>query len=339
MFEDMTYENILDDMLSQVTSDVDKREGSVIYDALAPCAYKLAEQYYQLSNFIDLFFVDTAVGEYLDRKALDYGLERKEATQAIRKVETTGEIEIGTRLGLEDTTYVIIEKISDTEYKAECEQYGEEGNRYSGGLENIDNVSGVTATLTDIITSGEDEETDDNFRKRIYAYIQQPATSGNAYQYKQWALEVSGVGDAKVIPLANGPGTVKVLIVDSNMEIDETLEQTVYEYIESVRPIGAKVTVDSPKGVKIDVTADIVLDGSKTLSEVTASFTETLQDYLKSTVFRTYSISYAKIGSALLDAEGVEDYSNLLINGGVSNISISEDEIPVIGNINLMEVV
>ena len=54
MYEEMTYENILQQMLSRVTSDVDKREGSVIYDAMAPAAYFLADQYFQLEHFLDL---------------------------------------------------------------------------------------------------------------------------------------------------------------------------------------------------------------------------------------------------------------------------------------------
>ena len=58
MFEDKTYENILQGMLNRVSNDVDKREGSVIYDALAPAAYFLADQYFQLSNFVDLVFAD-----------------------------------------------------------------------------------------------------------------------------------------------------------------------------------------------------------------------------------------------------------------------------------------
>ncbi|SHH76205.1 Uncharacterized phage protein gp47/JayE [Caloranaerobacter azorensis DSM 13643] len=348
MWEDMTYENILNDMLNRVPNNVDKRPGSIIYDALAPCAYKLAETYFKLNNFIDLFFVDTAVGEYLNRKAADYGITRKPATKAIRKIVTTGPVDIGTRWGLEDTTYVIIEKISDTEYKAECEQYGEIGNIYTGELNNIDNVNGITATLTDILISGEDEETDDNFRRRIYAYLQKPATSGNANHYKQWALEVPGVGGAKVFSLWNGPGTVKVLIVDSDMNIDETLEQSVYEYIESVRPIGATVTVDSPIEKVINVSANIKLNRSKTLNEVVTNFTNLFIEYLKSTVFKTYNaynegtsitISYAKIGSILLATEGVDDHSNLLINEGTSNITIGNDEIPIAGTINLTEVV
>ena len=198
MFEEMTYENILNDMLSRVTSDVDKREGSVIYDALAPCAYKLAEMYFQLSNYANLFFTDTAVGEFLDRKAADHGIVRKPATKAVRKVVTTGSVDIGTRWGLNGTTYIITTKISETEYEAECEQYGELGNAYTGELDNIDYVNGVTATLTDIITSGEDEETDENLRLRLYVYLQRPATSGNADNYIQWALEVPGVGNVKV---------------------------------------------------------------------------------------------------------------------------------------------
>lgn len=339
MFEDMTYENILNDMLSRVPSDVDKREGSIIYDALAPTAYKLAEVYFILNNFINLVLVDTAVGEYLDRIVATHGITRKAATKAIRKIETNGQVDIGTRWGLEDTTYVVIEKISNTEYKAECEQYGEIGNVYSGELENIDNISGITAILTDIITSGDEEETDDNLRARFYKLVQAPSTSGNADNYVQWALEVPGVGDAKVFPLWNGPGTVKVLIVDSNMDIDETLEQKVYDYIETVRPIGATVTVDSPVGIGIDVSADIVLDGSRTLNEVKNDFANSFAEYLKETVFEIYSVSYARIGSILLSTPGVADYSNLLINNDTSNVIIDEMEIPIVGTIALSEVV
>ncbi len=328
MFEDMTYENILNDMLSRVPNDVDKREGSIIYDALAPCAYHLAQTYFQLSNYVDLFFAGTAVGEFLDRKAADYGLERKPATKAVRKIETTGPVDIGTRWGLEGTTYVITEKISDTEYKAECEQPGEIGNQYAGELENIDNVSGVTATLTDIIVSGEDEETDENFRLRIFAYLQRPATSGNADHYRQWALEVPGVGDAKVFPLWNGPGTVKVLIVDSNKQIDETLEQPVYNHIENVRPIGAAVTVDSPTELNISVTAKVSLSPGYTAPMVQNAFIQALDQYRKDITFKDNHISHAYVGKLLFDTPGVIDYIDLKLNGAMQNVAIGEEEVP-----------
>lgn len=339
MFEDMTYENIMADMLSRVTSDVDKREGSVIYDALAPCAYYLAQTYFNLNNFLDLVSGDTAVGEYLDRVVADYGLARKAATYAVRKVTTTGAIDAGTRWGLNGTSYMVTALLSTNVYSATCEQAGDIGNLYSGTLENIDNVSGVTATLTDIITSGDDEETDDNLRARFFAKVQAPSTSGNADSYKEWALEVANVGDAKVFPLWNGAGTVKVLVVDSNMTIDVTLPATVAAYIETVRPIGADVTVESPTSKTINVTANVILDGSQTLAEVQTAFTAALAAYLKDTIFDTYSVSYAKIGSLLLATAGIQDYNTLLVNSGTANITIADTEMPLAGVVTLTEVV
>ena len=73
----MTFEELLQGMLDRVPSDVDKRQGSVIYDALAPAAYFLAQQDFQLRNFIDLVFADTAVGEYLDRCVEAHGLSSR----------------------------------------------------------------------------------------------------------------------------------------------------------------------------------------------------------------------------------------------------------------------
>lgn len=338
MWENMTYENILNDMLSRVPSNVDKREGSIIYDALAPVAFKLAEMYFQLNHFIDLVSGDTAVGEYLDRVVADYGITRKPATKAIRKIVTTGPVDIGTRWGIEGTTYVIVEKIADTEYKAECEQYGSIGNHYSGQLDNIDNISGVTAILADIIVSGEDEETDDNLRARFFNQVRSTSTSGNIYDYKKWALEVPGCGGAKVFPLWNGPGTVKVLVVDENMEIDPDLPATVYDHIEAVRPIGASVTVESPQEKVINISADVYLDGSDTLENVQVKFAALIAEYLKSLTFEVYTVSYAKIGSLLLSVPGVADYSNLLVNGGNENIAIGEEEMPILGTVTLTEV-
>lgn len=338
MFENMTYENILDDMLSRVTSDVDKREGSIIYDALAPAAYKLAEKYFMLNNFIDLVSGDTATGEYLDRVVNDYGITRKKATYAIRKIETTMEISLGTRWGLNNTSYMIIEKISTNNYKAKCEQLGEIGNIYTGILENIDNVSGVTATLTDIIESGAEEETDDNLRSRFYQQLQAPATSGNSDNYRSWALQVEGVGDVKVFPLVDGPGTVKILVVDSNMEIDETLEEKVYNYIETVRPIGAKVIVDSPASKVVNISANVNIDGTRLLENIKQSFNSEISKYLKDITFETYIVSYAKVGSILLGIDGVLDYSDLKINNSNTNVTISESEMAIVGSIDLMEV-
>lgn len=332
-----TYEEILQGMLDKVPSNVDKREGSIIYDALSPCAYFLAQQQFQLDNFDELVFADTALGEYLDLAVADHGLTRKAATAAVRQVTTSAAITLGTVWGINEVTYTITQLLSANHYSAVCNTVGAIGNQYTGALSPISNISGVTATLGDIITSGTDIETDDALRARLYEKVRMPATSGNAYQYKQWALEVAGVGDAKVFPLDDGPGTVTVLVVDSNKAISESLPDTAAEYIETVRPIGATVTVASPTAKSITISATIILDGSKTLAEVKTAFEAALEEFLAGTVFTTYSVSYAKIGGLLLDTAGVEDYSGLTINSGTGNVTIGTKEIPVKGTVTLTE--
>lgn len=334
----MTYEALLQAMLDKVPSNVDKREGSVIYDALAPCAYFLAQQNFQLDNFPDLVFPDTAVGEYLDKAVSPFGVSRKPATAAIRKVTTTGSVDIGTRWGISNLVYAVTGVFEEGIYRAECETVGEIGNQYSGALQPVSNVSGITAELTDIIVAGTDEETDTALRERFYQKARLPATSGNAYHYKLWALEVPGVGDARVFPLDDGPGTVTILIVDSNKQVDKTLESTVSAYIEMERPIGASVTVGSPVVTALNVAASVLLDGSKTVSEVLSAFKAALESYLGGLVFTDYRISFAKVGSLLLATEGVEDYNNLKLNGASGNIVIAEKAIPIMGTVDLSEV-
>lgn len=336
----ITYEELLAAMLERVPSNVDKREGSVIYDALAPCAYFLAQQNFQLENYIDLVFPDTAVGSYLDRAVAAYGVSpRKEAACAVRKMETSGAVTLGSRWGIQELVYVVDEKIEEGVYRVICETAGEIGNQYSGAMQPVTNgISGISAELTDLITPGTDEETDEALRARFYTKVQLPATSGNAYHYKKWALEVAGVEDAKIFPLDHGPGTVTILIVGEDKKVNTALENTVAEYIETVRPIGASVTVDSPEKTAVHVSADILPDGSREKDTITEDFKEKLADYLKGLVFTDYRVSFAKVGSILLSIPGVKDYDDLRLNDTTGNIIVTEKAVPVMGTVTLTEV-
>lgn len=334
----MTYEGLLQTMLDMVPNNVDKREGSIIYDALAPCAYFLAQQSFKLDNFVDLVFSDTAIGEYLDKAVAPFGIIRKTATAAVRRMTATGTVALQTRWGISNLVYVVTDELAPNIYEVTCETVGDIGNQYSGEMQPISNVVGVTAVLEDIITAGTDEETDEAMRERLYLKVRLPATSGNIYHYQQWAMSVPGTGAAKVFPLDDGPGTVTVLVVNDDKEVSENLPVTVAEHIETVRPIGATVTVSSPEALTVDVTANVLLDGSKTVEQVKSAFTAALDAFLKSTIFTIYRVSYAKLGSLLLDTPGVEDFDAFQLNAGIGNIAVGEKQIPVIGTITLTEV-
>lgn len=342
MFEDMTYEYILADMLGRVTSDVDKREGSVIYDAVAPCAYQLAQAYFNLNNYIDLFYVDTSMDEYLDRKAADYGITRKAASYSVRRVEATGAIDVGTRWGIGETTYKIIEVLGTDIYSAVCEQPGETGNAYNGVMENIDNINGVTAVLTDIIAAGANEESDDSLRNRIKQYLTIPYQNGNTAQYLKWATDFEGVGTAKVFPLWAGGNTLKIAITNGQyLPAEASLTERFQEYIDpgstglgnGAAPVGCKVVVAGGTQLNIAVSGSIILAEGYSEAEGAAG---AIADYLASITYAKSSVSYMKIGSVLLDCPSIADLSDLTVNEGITDIPMAGDEIPVLNSLNLV---
>ncbi|MGK5506723.1 baseplate J/gp47 family protein [Brevibacillus formosus] len=78
-------------------------------------------------------------------------------------------------------------------------------------------LAGFTAVTNPSPTSdGFDAESDEDLLKRYYQRIRTPATSGNKAHYKNWAMEVQGVGDVRIVPLWDGVNTVKVIIIDSD---------------------------------------------------------------------------------------------------------------------------
>jgi uncharacterized phage protein gp47/JayE len=86
------------------------------------------------------------------------------------------------------------------------------------------------------------------------------------------------------------------------------------------------------------VSATLALTGTKTIQEIQASFEEDLVDYLKSIAFTSDpAVRYVRIGSLLLDTEGVQDYSNLLVNGGTANVAVSAGQVGVKGTVTLTE--
>ncbi|OJT72935.1 phage tail protein, partial [Clostridioides difficile] len=74
MFELMTFENIIKRMLDSVPDTFDKREGSIIYNALAPVAVELTETYIAMDELLDQTFVDTASYYYLEKRCKERGI-------------------------------------------------------------------------------------------------------------------------------------------------------------------------------------------------------------------------------------------------------------------------
>ena len=133
-----------------------------------------------------------------------------------------------------------------------------------------------------------------------------------------------------------GPGTVKVIVANDNNIVSNEIVQKCQEHIDSVRPIGASVTVITPDALDITITANIYMEEGYSSTVAKLEFEDNLNSYLMGC---DGTIVYTRIASCLGSVIGVADYSELKINGITSNISYDDEKLPMVKLIVLSEVV
>lgn len=352
----MEYKEILQRMLNRVPDTIDKREGSIIYNALAPSALELATLYFALQNNIDLVFADTSVDEYLDRLCEQVGLTRKAATYAIRKglfYDAEGElmdIDLGTRYSTNSIVYKVVERTGRGTYKLKCETAGEIGNNYTGDLIPVQYIDGLAKVeLTDILIPGENIENDDDLRERYFDSINEKAFAGNIADYKVNTKAIDGVGAVKVTPVWNGGGTVKLTILDSDFNkasnelitlVQETIDPQSSDSGIGLAPIGHEVTVVTTENTTINLSAHLTLTEGTTIESMQTQIETVISDYLLD-LRKTWEdseslvVRISQIEAKILNLDGILDIENTTINGSTSNIEIPITNIPIIGEVVL----
>lgn len=206
MYESATYEVILQRMLDRVSNKLDKRPGAVIWDTHSPTAIEFQVLYIELDQIYKETFGDTASREYLIKRAKERGLSPYPASCAVLRGEfTPSTIDVlGKRFNRDKLNFIVTAKISDGVYQVTCETAGEVGNQYLGSLIPIDYIDGLeTATLTEVLIPGEDEEGTEEFRARYYNSFNDLAFGGNLTDYQNKVKALPGVGDVKVTRVWN----------------------------------------------------------------------------------------------------------------------------------------
>ncbi|MBW6408958.1 baseplate J/gp47 family protein [Clostridium weizhouense] len=325
-------------------------EGSLIYNACMPVCMKLSQSLLDLDEATKKVFASSAVesgySQYLEMRVKEVGIERKQATYASTVVDVKGSpkanLKANSIAGIKDNRLYITQNdlVLDQDGHGEAIIKAENsGSKYNAKVGEINYLpikyNGITSIINkEAVTNGYDKESDQALYDRYLLKVQTPATSGNPSHYEQWAREVTGVGFAKCIP---GKGYVKVIITDSNKRAanKELIEET-YKHIDNVRPILAgTLEVATVKETNINITANVEIDSNVILGDIQKIFADEIQKYINDIVFKSKKISMAKLGGLLIGINGVIDYSNLKINGASDNIILGEDEIAVLGNVEL----
>jgi uncharacterized phage protein gp47/JayE len=207
MFEDTTYEVILQRMLDRVSNELDKRESSLIWDTHSSTAIELQILYIELDTLIKNSYGDTAAREFLIMLCSDRGITPESATNAVLKGEfTPTNIDVtGQRFNIGEVNYVVTEQIAAGQYKVQCEEAGVIGNQYLGDMIPMDYIQGLeTATLTEVLIPGEDEEETEHLRERYFDSFNEQTFGGNAADYLEKVRAINGVGDVKITRVWNG---------------------------------------------------------------------------------------------------------------------------------------
>ena len=350
MFESITYEVLLQRMLARVSNNLDKREGSVIYDAIAPAAVELQNVYIELDVILKETFADTSSRDYLIKRAKERGLSPEEATYAVLKGEFNIDIPIGSRFSLDDLNYIATEKISAGIYKLQCETVGIKGNSNFGTLVPIDYIKGLSsAELTELLIPGEDEEGTETFRERYLASFNPEAFGGNEADYKEKVNKIQGVGGVKVYPIWNGGGTVKLVIINSEYKKPTTelldLVQTTVDPVQNqgkglgTAPVGHVVTVVGSGEEIINIKLNNVsYQNGGSWDSVKLRALEIIDTYISELNMNWENndhiiVRISQIESRLLEIPEILDLSDTLINNVAGNFSLGPNDIAIRGDV------
>ena len=347
MFETMTYNGILKRMLAKVPSQMDKREGSIIYDALAPAAMELMGVYLELNRVMDESFADTASRQYLVQRAAERGIVPMPATYAVVKGVFNIEVSMGARFGCSGLTYRVIAKIANGEYRRQCETVGTAGNGNFGALVPIEYIDGLTsAVLTELLIPAEDDEDTEVFRARYFASFESQAFGGNRADYMEKTNAIAGVGGCKVYPVWNGGGTVKLVILDSewnrpSAELVAMVQNTVDPVVGGgtglgFAPIGHAVTVQGASNVSMDVRAKFTFVEGYDFDTAVASIRGVMDGYFEE-LRQSWEgenaliVRVSQLETRILSLPEILDIEGTTINAQSKNIVLDTHEVPVLG--------
>lgn len=366
MFESMTYESMLKDVLDNAPGGIDTRQGSIFYDAVSGILMKIAKLYTDLDLVFDLTQVDTASVEYLDIKASEYGIKRRAATNAKYNAVFEGTTpETGERFFTDGAYFTL--KSEESVLYLEAEIVGTAGNNVDAGTSAIpvNNIPGLTsASFGGILEYGTDAESDESLRIRLREKIAGPAENGNKQHYKTWCESFDGVGRARIVPLWNGPNTVKAILINPiGLPCSEATVDAVQEYIDPVTKgyttevdgkiytvgdglgegtanIGAHFTAAAAGETIINISFDAELSSGATTEIAAEEALNVVKNYFKKLVLETEEqneivIRLSAIGALISGCSSILDYANLTLNGETQNVIPGNDNVPVVGEVTV----
>ncbi|WAW14741.1 baseplate J/gp47 family protein [Peptostreptococcus equinus] len=332
-------EEILESMISNFALDIPVYEGTITHAIFSAVALAIEREYSIKDEEEKQIFLVDGRYEFLDKRVSEFGYLRKEGEQAHGEVIFSGEIgyliKDGLVISCNGLDFVVseggvIEENGEGKAIVKAIEVGAAGNIKAGSDFTCESHNFERIFNENDFINGIDIESDEDYYARFLFTQRHKGISGNVDHYDEWARSVDGVKNSKTTDLKYGPGTVEVIVAGKDNVVSEETVGRVKEYIESVRPIGASVTVKSMSNFDIDIVARIK---SSTDSETIKSMYRSIGDNYLITCNK--SIIFSKLYSLLATIPEVTDVISFTANGDINNILITSEQKPKIRNIKI----
>lgn len=359
-------------MLDNIPDTWRKEEGDFPYDAIRANPGEIIQLEMQQDRVLQNAFPQYCEDGFLDLHLQLRGLNRIQSTYSVRTLTVVADpgVRIDRKYRLtsvvldgdgnpieftanEETVFTTTDTTVDI--RVTCLTVGTAGNIPNGSefvfQPPIPGVRSIADKGT--IIPGADKESADAAWDRYLVKVRNPDTGGNKNDYARWVLEnIPAVRKVIIETLWNGNGTVRVVCVGADFKpcssevialVQTYLDPIPYQgYGYGKAPMGAVVTVITGSERVIDIAANVSYKPHADVEAIRLAFKQKLSEYLQSITFENdpttnelYPVAYNKIGSMFFSIEGIENYSDLKINGKMGDVVLVPFDIPIVGAVVL----
>lgn len=356
---------IINRMLADLKNRVDNSQTFLRRSVFKILAYVFGGALHLIYEFLEWIknqiFVLTADEEYLERLGNEYGILRDAGTKGTGSALATGTIGISIPAGSEvqsDDGYKyridaaeVIGAGGNVTVDLTAVEVGDDYNQDANTILSFTSpIAGIDSGITvdsSAITSGEDEETVEEYRARVLFRKRFPPHGGTEPDYIVWAKEYSGVTRAWTIPEYQGIGTIGLaFVMDNEADIfpDEAERNAVKAYLISHtdavlgKIVGIPVTAE-PGFFVIEVfpmTVNMTIELSPNNGTVQAAILANLQDLILERGGSGQTITISQFYEAITTATGEVKTK---INYPTEDMAAAINQVHVLGDITWSEYV
>lgn len=181
--------------------------------------------------------------------------------------------------------------------------------------------------------SGDEEESDSELRRRI---IGRPKTWWTSTSMRAELEKIEGVSRISISEVEDEP-QFDIYVLPEVPPLSDYLESLLTETADEIRPLCIQLrNIVEPTYVTINVSSVVETTYGFDISDVQDSVEENIEEYISELILGD-DVQYYEIVSTINNTVGVEDIVSVTVNSGTSNITVDEDEMAVLGTVEVTE--